>query len=222
MDKISYILKPKTQEQIIETICGKHDIPYSEEEYDALINLFSIASIKRELKANITKYYIGLKEEDDITLDSDNNFENLNILKRLTMIIVSDDVSINTKIKDWRLIYNRAINLIIKNADSVNIETTECDDLLSRIHWASKLYSHLKHIGNINFILCSEQNKKLIEKEKFMFPNCAIISNKKLGKKIIIGRKPVKDVDKGLYVFKYKNYYKLAGIGNIEGLFVSI
>lgn len=210
MNSITNILRPKTQEEIITNICDKHDIPYSKSECDAIMDLFCITKIIKCTSPYPIHNYVDIYSAH-VNLDAP-------VGTQLSLKVFEEKIIIDKPIKDWTIILKEVILMIKDNIiDLTSISKTWGE---YKVEPAASYIASNSRIGYANFVLCNKEkrNKLNIRNPTYL----KLVENSLIGDDIIIGRKPEKDTEKGLYIFKYKNFYKVSKIGNLNNLFLKI
>ena len=214
-------MKPKTEEEVVTTICERLDIPYNAEETDALINLHAMVQLMRTDKKYVEYHTMSYTNPEDWEGERQ-EIEGLTIAK-INVQLTKQSVVINKRIRDWRIVYDKLVGLIVNNMQFLSVLEPRMIEmpLVSQIQFASNLIYKNTSRGPANWILVNnefyEEHKDELHLNNRMLN---ILKDDKIDRPIV-GRKGG-DYEEGIYLFKWQKNYKLDSIGVIKNCYISL
>jgi hypothetical protein len=224
---INEVLKPKTKNDIENSICNLYDIKVDDSnEIEAVCNLHSMVNIKKAENSPYTCYFfstfIEIKENIEISdenrqmlrsfiVPEDSSTADVDVsIKTIKTTLEQKKFEIKKKIKTWQLIYTEILKTIIKSSIKHTKKIDNNDQIFAYIHMMMNLIHQQTRKGPGNFVILSTEMKKRLNIINFNF-----IIDDSLENKIVIGRRGA-DMETNLHLLKYENKYKVAILSPTE------
>jgi hypothetical protein len=237
MNDIKNILKPKSEYEIKEEIRKRLDIEKDIKASDIgyLEKLFKIVTI---LKSDKPRGKIAYMDFDNVPRENaEESFssepsalgEMVVRMEPLTLNLYTKSININKKIKEWKEIYYKVLQRIIKISERMEDEElmqkheyfSTTWPVLNNFAFASNLIAQKSRYGPATFVLIHpefhEKHRDQIESQDYL----KVVVEETLEGKIIFGRKSNAN-EAGIFLTKYKNKYSLDVLGVEKNNYISI